>query len=139
MDVYDEMVMSYLVRHGNVFVSPQFDMKTADGKPWSCPDFVALDLANKLVSVVEVSTASNISGLAERVNDRQNQWIDKLKDQLIRERLVDETWKDYQVQVFVRQDQKDWFEKRIKDRNHVNVHTVEEVCFGWRPECGKES
>jgi hypothetical protein len=72
MDVFEEeIVMSYLVRHGQTFVSSQFSLTTTvDGKPWSCcPDFVAINPAERLVSVVEVSIGSNTSKLAEKADN----------------------------------------------------------------------
>jgi hypothetical protein len=71
MDVFEEIVMSYLVRHGQTFVSSQFSLTTTvDGKPWSCcPDFVAINPAERLVSIVEVSIGSNTSKLAEKADN----------------------------------------------------------------------
>ena len=132
MDVFEEIVMNYLVRNGDTFVSPQFNVKSMQDKVWSCPDFVALNVPKKVVSVVEVSVKSGIKGLVQRVNDRNNHWIEKLRNQLIHNHVVDERW-TYQVHVFIRKDQIEYFERNVADREGVIVEVIEDVCFSWSP------
>ena len=48
MEVFEEIVMNYLVRQGDTFVSPQFNVRSADGKVWSCPDCVEVESLEKI-------------------------------------------------------------------------------------------
>lgn len=133
MDLYEEIVMTHIVRDGFIFVSPQFNIKNEKGETWCCPDFVALNPSRKVVSVVEVSVADKIDALLAKINDRDNHWIQKLKDQLIREKTVDLTW-TYLIQLFVRQDRKDYLERKIADLNGVSVEAIDDVCLRWLPK-----
>lgn len=137
MDVFDEIVMSYLVHEGDTFVSPQFTIKSTNGKVWSCPDFLALNMRKKVASIVEISTASDISGLLKKVNDRNKQWLTNLKEQLIREHILDATWK-FNVRVFLRDDLMAAFKKQIIGSNNVGIESLENMCFRWSPEWWKK-
>ena len=61
MDLYEEMVQLYLTVLENCFVLPQFHVSVdANGKPWDASiDFLALNLGNKRIEVVEVSKAAS--------------------------------------------------------------------------------
>lgn len=127
MDIFEELVMGYLVREGNVFVSPQYQV--AGG--WSVPDFVALDPAGKKVSIVEVSAAAWPGPLLRKVNERENQWLSKLKKQLQDQGIVSEGW-TFEVVVYIRKSAKDRFDKKVRDHRGVSVKSLEEdVGFYW--------
>jgi hypothetical protein len=93
--------MQYFVRDPLVFVSPQYSIRDASGKVWSCPDFVALNFRERIVSVVEVTTGYIADRLAEKVRDCQGYWLGPLKALLEKAKVVDATWQ-YRVDVFVR-------------------------------------
>lgn len=77
----EAMVMEYLTRNGLAFVCPQFsiawDKERRDGG--SCPDLLAIDLKNRDVAVVEVTTKAEIAGLLARLRERRMRWYEPLE------------------------------------------------------------
>lgn len=128
MDQYERSVMSCLTANGETFVAAQFDL----GKGWSCPDFVAIRPSKQKVYVVEVTASANPARLAEKVNDRENHWLGKLREHL-QERCIDGSGWSYGVLIFLRQDQREWFKNRIKDHTGVSVLCLEDAiaCWEW--------
>jgi Holliday junction resolvase-like predicted endonuclease len=100
MELYEHIVMAYLTKDPFVFVSHQYSIRNEKSE-WSCPDFVALDFRNRRVAVVEVSTAWNTKSLLEKVENREVQWIDKLRRQLLDQKIIDQQWK-FEIEVYVR-------------------------------------
>jgi hypothetical protein len=84
-------VMAFLTFRGHTFVCPQFLVEVEGSKKY--PDFVALDLPKKNISVVEVSTAYNIRALADKLNLFHRN-SDAIRRQIISKgaRFIDETW-----------------------------------------------
>lgn len=66
--MFEQMVMGYLTRSGNVFVCPLYSIE----QDWSCPDFVALYFSQKMFWVVEVSAARDIAVPAGKIIDRNH-------------------------------------------------------------------
>jgi hypothetical protein len=128
MDLFEELVLGYLAKDPYIFVSPQYSIKAEDGSDWSCPDLVALDFRTPAVYVVEVSSASNVKRLAEKVADLENQWVQKLKAQLLRHKVVDKDW-PVVVGVFIRKNCKEQFSKIVGDRPDVHVEYLEDIPF----------
>lgn len=128
MDQYEQAVMSCLTANGETFVAGQFDL----GNGWSCPDFVAIRPSKKKVYVVEVTASGNPVRLAEKVNNRDNHWLRKLREHLEERRVVASDW-SYGVLVFLRHDQREWFKNRIKDHTGVSVLCLEDAisCWEW--------
>jgi hypothetical protein len=111
-------------------VSPQYSIKADDGSEWNCPDLVALDFRTPAVYVVEVSSAANVKRLAEKVADLENQWVQKLKTQLLRHKVLDKDW-PVLVRVFIRKHCKEQFSKIVGDRRDVRVEYLEDIPFPW--------
>jgi hypothetical protein len=111
MDLYEDLVLQYLTKDAHIFVNPQYSIKGDKNAEWSCPDFIALNFREKVVSIVEVSSAYNPKGLMDKVRDRDKQWIVRLKDQLQRNRVIDESWKEPKVEVFIRKDARNQFQE----------------------------
>ena len=135
MDIYEELVMRYLCDgKSSVFVCPNF--RVTGG--WSFPDFVVLDFKKgarkeKVVSVVEVTTNKNPLRLIEKVEKRNIQWLVKLKEQLHRSQVVDDSWK-YMVEVFVREDAAKKFHEKFDGQTDVKIHILDEKvlnCWKW--------
>lgn len=127
----EPIVMHYLTASERLFVSPQFVVRGPDGKEWSCPDFVALDFARRQVQIVEVTTASDISGLVEKVRLRQTQWIQFLKPDLVQRGAIDDSW-EFLVRVFVRGDNVPVFTRKLGQADDVRVQAIEDVAFSWK-------
>lgn len=127
----EPIIMHYLTASERLFVSPQFVIRGPDGKEWSCPDFVALDFAGHQVQIVEVTTASDISGLVEKVRLRQTQWIQFLKPELVQRGAIDDSW-EFAVRVFVRGDNVPIFTRKLGQADDVRVQAIEEVAFSWK-------
>jgi hypothetical protein len=66
--VYEELVAEFFTRDPYVFINEQYSIKDSAGREWSCPDFVALNFRDRIVSVVEVNTAYKAEGLLEMVS-----------------------------------------------------------------------
>ena len=131
VDIYEELVMQYIVGQGPyIFVSPQYSIK-ADKGEWSCPDFVALDFRRKIVSVVEVSSGSDISSLMSKTKDRENQWFTRLRNQLVANSAVNDAWK-FQIEAFIRGDVFDKFSTAFSGSDDVFVHKLEDIAFRWK-------
>jgi hypothetical protein len=128
MDQYEQAVMSCLTANGETFIASQFDI----GKGWSCPDFVAIRPPQKKVYVVEVTASGSPVDLAEKVNSRDNQWFKNLREHLEGRGVTESHW-SYEVLVFLRRDQHEWFKRRIKDRAGVSVLFLEDAmaCWEW--------
>ena len=136
MDIYEELVMQYIVGQGpHIFVSPQYSIK-ADKGEWSCPDFVALDFRRKVVSVVEVSSGSDISGLISKTKDRENQWFTRLRNQLVANSAVNDAWR-FRIEAFVRSDAFDAFSRAFSGSDDVFVHKLEDIAFRWNWKNGE--
>ncbi|MGD0266252.1 MAG: hypothetical protein ABSD47_15045 [Candidatus Methylomirabilota bacterium] len=91
-------------------------------------ELVALDFRTPAVYVVEVSSASNVKRLAEKVADLENQWVQKLKAQFLRHKVVDKDW-PVVVGVFIRKNCKEQFSKIVGDRPDVHVEYLEDIPF----------
>ncbi|BCK75734.1 hypothetical protein AA0242T_1789 [Acetobacter aceti NRIC 0242] len=126
-------VATYLTLDGKVFIAPQFaiayDEKLQDGG--TCPDFVALDLPKKEVIIVEVSEAANISGLIDRIKDRQNRWYNPARRVLTQNHVIDESWHEPRFLGVVRKDVLDRARQIFSDHPDVAFISVEQVAFPW--------
>ena len=127
----EPIIMHYLTASERLFVSPQFVIRGPDGEEWSCPDFVALDLAAHRVHIVEVTTAFDVSGLVEKVKMRQAQWIQYLKPDLVQRGAIDNSW-DFTVRVFVRSDNVQKFLRKLGHAEDVQVQGIEDIAFPWK-------
>lgn len=134
MELYENLVMWYLTRNKHVFVSPQYSIMDDAGREWSCPDFVALNFKEKEVSIVEVSTAFYPDSLAKKVKDRNSQWVDKLKAQLKGYGVIDDNWKGFKVEVFIRKDALVKFKNAIGNAPDVSILILEELGAPWQWE-----
>ena len=130
MDLYEDLILQYLTKDAHMFVNPQYSIEGDPGTEWSCPDFVALDFREKRVSIVEVSSASHPKSLLDRVKNRDEQWIQRLRNQLQRNGVVDQSWKDYRVELFIRQQAVDQFQN-LKDAQDVVIHVLEDLGAPW--------
>lgn len=130
MEIYEELVMNYLTKDEEVFINPQYSIKDNSGTQWSCPDFVALDFREREVQIVEVTTSYNITRLAQKINDRNNQWIRRLKQQLRNDNIIDETWK-FVVKAFVRKDVIENIKKKVVDQQDVVFKELEDIFCSW--------
>lgn len=82
MDQAEAAVAEFLTRNGLAFICPQFDFPYAAEQGGSAPDFVAIDLVNRDVAVIEVTTSANINGLLERVKNRKTRWYGPMREQM---------------------------------------------------------
>ena len=125
---FEALVMYYLSSQG-LFVSPQFSVRDGNGE-WSCPDLVALDFRNHQVQVVEVTTAYDVSNLANKIQNRQEQWIRRLVPQLISQGVPVQTW-SVVVRAFVRRDRIEFMKSRFVGSEDVMVEVLEDIAFSW--------
>ncbi|HTX15693.1 MAG TPA: hypothetical protein VMD77_10390 [Candidatus Baltobacteraceae bacterium] len=137
MDVFESLVLRYLTLDPKVFVRWQHSIKGPDGGEWSCPDFVAIDVPNKRLIVVEVSSAWDITGLIDKVNRCDDQWFTPLEEQ-VKDILPAGSWKR-EVQIFVRHDSLQRFGSHLLKHPSVAIETkcLEDVSFPWRIEADR--
>jgi Holliday junction resolvase-like predicted endonuclease len=128
--VYEELVMLHLSNRPYVFVRLQYSID--GGRAY--PDIVAIDLKNRVVTVVEVNTGYNVRNLAERVTDREERWFVGLKRDFESETLINENW-SYEVELFVRKDSSPNLKQRFSGEADVVVHFFEDenIAFPWKP------
>jgi len=124
----EPLVSHYLTASQGLFVSPRFVIRGPDGGEWSCPDFVALDFQKHQVQIVEATARANVSGLIEKVRNREQQWVQYLKPDLIRRRAIDETWR-FVVRVFVRNDNVAVFKRKLGEASDVTIQAIEDICL----------
>lgn len=129
MELYEHIVMAHLTKDRFVFVSPQYSIQSEDSE-WSCPDFVALDFRNRCVAIVEVSTAWNTTSLREKTKNREDQWIDKLRCQLLHEKVIDEQW-TFEVRVYVRKHAIPSFESIPPTGTPIRVIDLDSIGAPW--------
>ena len=128
MDIYEEAVMGFVTRDQKTFVIPQFSIGT-EGE-WSCPDFVAIAPSTKECHVIEVSRSYDLNRLAQKVREKDNQWLNTLKVQLEESAITDTTW-NYDVWVFIRGDRVEWFQNAVKDIPLVTIYGIETTLTPW--------
>lgn len=118
--------MEFIVANGQTFVSPQYSIN----KEWSCPDFVALRPPKKKWYVVEVSAAYNLNGLAEKVRNREKQWLDPLKKLFREQGICDDSW-THEILIFIRKERIKEFRSAIGHAPDVKVLELEQTLTPW--------
>lgn len=126
---FEALVMHYLAAQG-LFLMPQFAVSDGGGE-WSCPDFVALDFRAHEVQVVEVTTAYDVSGLVEKIQNRETQWFQRLTPQLIALGIPVSDWNNI-VRVFVRKDRHGSINAKVSNSRDVRIETLEDIAFPWK-------
>jgi hypothetical protein len=134
MDIFEELAMGHLTHNGTVFVCPQFQIQTIKGSVWSVPDFIALDFGKRTVLIVEVSAAGWPRGLFDRVKKRDYQWLEKLKEQLRQTGIIDGSWSNFRVVLYVRESAAEKFRQEFKATQEVEIRKLEEIAFPWNWE-----
>lgn len=126
MDRHEEAVMQFLTANGDTFIAPQYEVAAG----WMCPSFVALRPAKKQVWVVEVSASGYPLGLVDKINQRVEKWYAPLLEQLQRLQVTHSDW-SVGLLVFVRDDQIEWLNVRLKDTSGVHVLSLETASSPW--------
>jgi hypothetical protein len=132
MDIYEAMVLRYLTATPNVFVRWQQSIPDPEGKEWSCPDFVAIDIAKKRIFVVEVSSAYDIRGLIRKANRCDHQWLDLLRKQFDGIGFISAE-RSCEVEVFARKDAINRFGSELQNQI-VKLRKLESIGFPWLKE-----
>jgi hypothetical protein len=125
------LVAQYLTTGGEVFISPQYDVKfNKENKTGgSAPDFVAIDLKRREIVVVEVTTGHRCKALVERIQKRQTRWYDVIEPEF--QRLFSPlNFQPPRVLAFVRGDCIDDCRAAVSAPD-VHFMTLEEVASPW--------
>lgn len=130
MEFLEEAVMNYLTWDQKTFVIPQYSVGM-DGE-WSRPDFVAIRPSDKICLIVEVSVSYDLQRLAEKIKDKEKQWISELKEQLETLQVIkkNENWR-FIVLAFVREDRFDWLNEKLANEKCVKVLKIEDTFDRW--------
>ena len=128
----ESLVELYLTRGGKVFVSPQYDIaydKEAQ-EGGACPDILALDMEKREVVVVEVSSASDLKKLFDRVEQRMTRWFFPIQRRLERDRVIDAEWK-IRFLGFVRETMVDKAKAKFAYEADVCFFPLEKAAFSF--------
>lgn len=131
MDTFEEAVLAYISAVGGRFVSSQFSIEYENGIGGSCPDFVVLDFTRETVYVVEVTSASNPSGILSRIAEKDSRWLTPLRQRLPQAHAPLSDWR-YRVTVFVRGEILDALRGKVADSTDVSILSLDDVVFPWR-------
>jgi hypothetical protein len=136
MERHEEAVLDYICADQSRFVHTQFNF-TWDknkGEGGSCPDFVVIDYQDRVIYVVEVTIASNVNKLIQKMMDREKLWIEPLKKHL--NEINNNGFSDweYHVTAFVREINIPKFKKEIKDASDISVIGIESISFLYQPD-----
>jgi hypothetical protein len=116
MEFYEQAVMWYVTSGGQRFVCPQFCIHDGEGKGWeSEPDFVALDLTEGAIYVIEVSSGS-VARPAARLADNLKKNCEYLRKNL-RNANVDLSKWPIKVRVFTRDTYVDKFVDALRKKS----------------------
>lgn len=132
MDAQAEpLIARFLTQGGKVFIVPQYGIPSdSPNADWACPDFVALDFEKREIVVVEVSTSADINPIKRKVQDRQHQWYDRLKDKLLADHVADETW-PMRFLGFVRRQNLDKLQQAFASIEDVAFYPIEDATFPY--------
>lgn len=92
---------------------------------------MSLDFKNQQVEVIEVTTAYDLGKLVGKVADREKQWFTYLKEELMRQRVIGDSW-GIGVRIFVRKDRGEYFKSKFVNADDVHVECLEEIAFSWK-------
>lgn len=126
MDRHEDAVMQLLTANGDTFIAPKYEVAAG----WMCPSFVALRPAKKQVWVVEVSASGYPLAVVDRINQRIEKWYAPLLEQLQHLQVTHSDW-SIGLLVFVRDDQREWLQSRVKDLAGVQVLSLETASSPW--------
>ncbi|MGB8276286.1 MAG: hypothetical protein WCF16_13565 [Alphaproteobacteria bacterium] len=129
--IWESIVLEYLTTTEKLLISPEYDIAwdKAAREGGSYPDFIAIHPERPgRIYVIEVSTASNLKGLAERFQERQERWFRPLDRAL-------SIWGrggpfDFKAVAFIRKDA-EHFTLRADD---IEIRYLEDIAFGWDPK-----
>lgn len=131
--IAEQLVATYLTRGGKVFIIPQYPIPSDNpDQDWACPDFVALNFERvpHEIIVVEVSMASNVSGMFDRVIDRHHQWFVRLRKKLEMDGITNADW-DIRFLRFIREENFKVVPHHLTSSPDVYFQTIESVSFPW--------
>jgi len=134
MDYYEQMVALYLTSDPHLFISPQYPLK------WEVtgivePDFVGIDIKNRKVYIVEVSSADNLSGLINKIKDIYFNHLESIKQGLRNSEIISEDWEKQGwglcFLVFVRKYNVEKFKKNMGALQNIDIIPLEATAFMW--------
>lgn len=79
MDLHEEAVLKYINANPYYYLNHQMFLPYQDCHGGSMPDMVVYDIRDQCFYVVEVTSASNISVLLERVKYRKERWYESIE------------------------------------------------------------
>jgi hypothetical protein len=127
----ESLIELYLTRGGKVFISPQYDVRHDEvrGEGGACPDIVALDMQEKEVVVVEVSSAASLTSLYERIEQRHSRWFSPIMRRMREDNILHADWNVVRFLGFVRRDNLKGARSRFSGQKGVSFFAIEEVAF----------
>lgn len=97
----------------------------------ACPDFVALDLQRREVVVVEITSASNVQPILNRVAERQARWFSPILRHLTKLGILGEGWQRPRFLGFIRYQNYELAKRRSAAMDDVAFYPIEAATFAW--------
>jgi hypothetical protein len=128
MDTYELEVMRYLTENGKKYVAviPQYAIPP--NEQWSI-DFVGIDLVNRELLYVEVTSAQTPSPrLIDKIK-RNNEWTNIIRKNLQEKTkgIINSEWKD-KIVVFVIDNKVNYLSKKLNGCSDIEIKPLS-VCF----------
>jgi len=137
--VYEAIVGAFLTRNHR-FVCPQYSIKS-NGGDWRSLDFVVLDLEEKRVILVEVTTAEDLGDFVGRAVELHDQGREKVRKQLVAGFRAYPNIAEWPIEIhlFVREDREGDLRKRLEKRKlQFKVFTLEHAFRRWKWDSNME-
>ena len=128
MDIWKELAMQHECSEPHTFLHVRPDM----GAGQDPPDFLAININAKILLVVEAHAGEDISALLEKVNDYENRWLNKLKENEKFNACFEDGYR-FQVHVYLREEVAQEFREALTMpmRDMIKVRTFEEIGYPW--------
>lgn len=131
-DLYEAMVADFLTLNGRAFICPQYyiphDPERQVGG--SSPDFIVLDFDNRDMVIVEVSAASNLNNLFERIKNREARWFGPARERLLQSGAITAEWPTPRFLGFIRRELIATAYNEFPEQN-VCFFALEEASFSY--------
>ena len=131
MDIFEQAIMQYIVTDHSTLVMPQYDLESG----WASFDFLAINLKRKIVYMVEVSSAANLTPLQGKINEafEPGRHAERLKRQLETESPGQFSSWPIRAAVFIRNDKMEKFRDLLTPiaKDSVDVFAIQDCLFHW--------
>ena len=138
--LYESIVGAFLTRNHR-FVCPQYVITPDSGKgEWRCLDFVVLDVEEKRIVVVEVTTSAEFADFVRDAIELHDKGREKVRKQVVAAFNAYPNIAEWPIEIhlFVREDRESDLRKRLEARKlQFKVFTLEHAFRRWKWDAAK--